>query len=86
MTDVLRSINITHRKATNLQFRVGVHVPHQIDDKNDPKAVVEIHVRNQSGITEMAASLELAEFVDLARDIASVGKSVLPKQDDEPAV
>ena len=84
MSDTMRSISVIHKKATNIRFQIGVHVPHQINDTEKPRVVIEIHNRDQAGVSSMIASLTLDEFTELARDVVSVGKSVAPS--DEEAV
>jgi hypothetical protein len=41
--------------------------------------VIEIHVRNAVGVTEVAGALFLDQFEDLSREIIKIGNRVVPK-------
>lgn len=81
MSDIIRSINIMHTKLPNVSFRVGVFTPHQMDDADDPKVIIELNVRNNQGVSEVCGSLFAEEFIALARDIAGVCSGI--KSDDK---
>lgn len=85
MTDTLRSINLTHPKLPNVTFRIGVYTPDTIgSSKKDPaeqRPVIEIHVRNANGVTEVAGALLLEQFEDVAREIIKIGNRVVVKPD-----
>lgn len=88
MTETLRSINITHPKLPNVTFRIGVYTPDAVGSKAkapaEQRAVIEIHVRGGNGITEVAGSLFVDQFEDLAQEILKIGNRVVPKPDAKP--
>jgi hypothetical protein len=83
MTETLRSINLTHPKLPNVTFRIGVYTPDTIGrsekDVGEQRPVIEIHVRNAVGVTEVAGALFLDQFEDLSREIIKIGNRVVPK-------
>lgn len=86
MTETLKSINLTHPRLPNLTLRIGVYTPDAIGrsakDPEDRRCVLEFHVRNDRGASEMIGSLTLDDFTDYAREAVRIGKSVLPESDN----